>query len=91
MTQEAVSGTEQDSRHSVTVTVNRQPVLLPSHRVTGLEVKQAVIEQGVAIQLDFLLTLEAHDGQPARNIDDDETIEVTKHSKFTANDGDDDS
>jgi hypothetical protein len=37
------------------------------------------------------LTLEAYDGQPAKTIDDDETITVTKHSEFSANDGDDDS
>lgn len=76
---------------AVTVTVNTKPVTLPEHRVTGLGVKQAAIAQGVEIQEDFLLTLEAHEGQPARVIDDDETITVTKHSVFTANDGDDDS
>jgi hypothetical protein len=39
----------------------------------------------------FHLVLEAHDGHPARRIDDDETITVTKHSVFSANDCDDDS
>ena len=75
----------------VTVKVNTKPVTLSAHRVTGLQVKEAAIAQGVEIQLDFLLTLEAHEGQPARTVDDDETITVTKHSEFTANDGDDDS
>jgi len=75
----------------VTVTVNTHPVLLPAHRVTGRDVKAAAIAQGVEIQADFLLTLEAHEGQGARIISDDETITVTKHSVFTANDGDDDS
>lgn len=75
----------------VTVTVNTKPVSLPKHRVTGLEVKQAAIAQGVEIQEDFLLTLEAHEGKPARTIADDETITINKHSVFTANDGDDDS
>jgi hypothetical protein len=76
---------------TVTVSVNRKPVTLESHRVTGLEIKQAAIAQGVEIELDFLLTLEAFEGQPARTIDDDDVITVTKHSAFRANDGDDDS
>jgi hypothetical protein len=83
--------TADQRRGSVTVTVNNRRVALPSHRVTGLEVKEAAIDQGVDIQLDFILTLEAHDGHPARTVDDDDTITVTEHSVFTANDGDDDS
>jgi multiubiquitin len=76
---------------TVTVTVNKKPVVLDSHRVTGLQVKQAAIAQGVAIQLDFHLVLEAEGGHPARDIEDDDTITVTDKSVFTANDGDDDS
>jgi Multiubiquitin len=80
-----------DKGGEVTVTVNNKPVVLDEHRVTGLEVKEAAIAQGVEIQLDFHLVLEAEDGHPAREIPDDETITVTKESVFTANDGDDDS
>lgn len=76
---------------SVTVTVNRKPVTLPSHRVNGLEIKRAAIAQGVEIEEDFLLTEEARAGHEARVIADDKTITVTKHSVFTANDVDDDS
>jgi Multiubiquitin len=76
---------------TVTVTVNNKPVVLEKHRVTGLEVKEAAIKQGVEIKLDFILTLEAHDGHPAETIADDKTVTVTKHSVFTANDGDEDS
>ena len=76
---------------TVVVTVNRKPVTLPSHRVTGLQVKQTAIAQGVQIEEDFLLTLEAFEGHPARTIADDEVITVTRHSEFTANDADDDS
>jgi len=65
--------------------------VLDSHRVTGLEIKEAAIDQGVDIQLDFHLVVEAHDGQPARRIGDDERIAVTRDSAFSANDGDDDS
>jgi hypothetical protein len=80
-----------DQRGTVTVTVNTKPVVLEKHRVTGLEIKQAAIAQGVEIELDFLLTEEASNGHPARTIDDDMTITVTKHSVFSANTGDDDS
>jgi hypothetical protein len=76
---------------SVTVAVNKKPVVLDAHRVTGLQVKEAAIEQGVDIELDFHLVLEADGGRPARKIEDDETITVTHKSVFTANDGDDDS
>jgi hypothetical protein len=87
-----VSETSTGARHgTVTVTVNNKPVILEKHRVTGLEVKEAAIKQGVEIKLDFILTLEAYDGHPAETIDDDQTITVTKHSVFTANDGDEDS
>jgi hypothetical protein len=75
----------------VTVTVNEQPVTLPRHRVTGLEIKEAAIAQGVEIKLDFILVEEAHGGHEAEVIGDADTVEVNKHSKFTANDGDDNS
>jgi hypothetical protein len=90
MSHTSVTGADQ-RRDTVTVTFNNKRVVLPSHRVTGLQVKEAAISQGVEIQLDFILTLEAHDGHPARTVDDDETVTVTEHSVFTANDGDDDS
>jgi len=80
-----------EHREPVTVTVNTKPVRLPSHRVTGLEIKKAAIDQGVEIELDFQLVEEAHDDHPARKIADDKTITVTKHSEFSANDVDDDS
>src|SRR5438445_10519115 len=89
-----MAGTAAQGNHDggdVTVKVNTKPVTLPAHRVSGRQVKEAAIAQGVNIQLDFLLTLEAHEGQPARTVGDDETITVTKHSEFSANDGDDDS
>jgi hypothetical protein len=56
-----------------------------------IHVNTKPVAQGVEIQEDFLLTLEAHEGKPAKIVVDDETVTVNKHSKFTANDGDDDS
>ncbi|HMO00371.1 MAG TPA: multiubiquitin domain-containing protein [Miltoncostaeaceae bacterium] len=90
-TENAISDKDQRGGREVTVRVNTKPVWLAAHRVAGLEVKQAAIAQGVEIEEDFLLTLEAHGGRPARTVDDDEVITVTRHSVFTANDGDDDS
>lgn len=86
-----MSPTAAEEHGTVTVTVNRKPVTLESHRLTGLQIKEAAIAQGVEIQLDFLLTLETSPGHPARTIADDELITVTKHSAFRANDADDDS
>jgi hypothetical protein len=85
------AGQDQAKHGSVTVEVNNKRVKLESHRVTGIEIKRAAIAQGVEIQEDFLLTLEATKGRPARTVDDDETVTVTKKSEFSANDGDDDS
>jgi hypothetical protein len=82
---------DQADHGDVTIMVNESPVIMSEHRVTGLQVKRAAIGQGVEIQEDFHLVLEAHEGQDARAIPDDETITINKHSVFTANDGDDDS
>jgi hypothetical protein len=85
------TGVAPDERGTVTVSVNTKPVVLTTRRLTGIEIKGAAIGQGVAIELDFLLTLEAGEGRTAKTIADDETINVSKNSVFTANDGDDDS
>ena len=87
----ATTKTARGEHGSVVVEVNTRPVTLTRHRVTGLETKRAAIAQGVEIEEDFLLTIEASRGRPARTVDDDEEITVTQHSVFTANDGDDDS
>jgi hypothetical protein len=80
-----------EARRPVTVKVNDEPVELPAHRVSGLEIKQAAIAQSVPIELDFELTWEAHDKKPAQNVTDDEKITVTKDSEFTAVDNEEDS
>jgi hypothetical protein len=77
-------------KKEVTIRVNTKAVEVPK-KVTGLQIKEAAIDQGVEIQLDFILTLEAHGHQEPREIGDDEEIEVTKNSNFSANDGDEDS
>jgi multiubiquitin len=76
--------------HVVTVHVNERPVQLPTHEVTGLEIKQEAIEQGVPIQPDFILVEELEHGR-TRTIGDTDEVHVSDHSRFLANDGDDNS
>ena len=84
-----VGGEAKDKQ--VTVEINGKAVVLVDKNVTGLQVKQAAIAQKVEIQLDFILVLEAEHGNDPRQIADGEQIKVDKHSRFTCNDGEDDS
>lgn len=59
-------------------------------RLTGVEIKQAAIAQGLPIQLDFLLSEQLQHGQ-TRIVGDTDEIKVNKHSMFTAVAGDDNS
>jgi hypothetical protein len=68
----------------VTVHVNTKAVNLPSHKVTGEEIKKAAVDQGVETQLDSELTEEAHGEHPARTIKDGEEIAVNDQSAFLA-------
>ena len=45
-----------------TVSVNEHPVKLLGHTETGVEIKTAAIEQGVDIELNFVLEEELPDG-----------------------------
>lgn len=81
---------EQARGHHVTITVNNKPVVIDGPRVTGLEIKEAAIAQGVEIGLDFVLSEELPNGE-TRVVGDDDPVTVTKHSKFTAVAGDDNS
>lgn len=75
---------------AVTIHVNERPVTLHNRRVTGLAIKQAAIAQGVPIEEDFILVLELENGR-TQVIGDSDVVTLTKHSRFLANDGDDDS
>ena len=48
--------------HVVTVSVNEHPVKMVGHTATGTEIKTAAIEQGVDIQLNFVLEEDLSDG-----------------------------
>jgi Multiubiquitin len=81
---------EHERGHQVTVTVNNKPVSVAGPRVTGLEIKEAAIAQGVAIEADFLLSEELPHGE-TRIVGDTYVVTVNKHSKFIAVAGDDNS
>ena len=73
----------------VEILVNGKSVKVLGPKATGLEIKQAAIEQGVLIRLDFLL----YEERPGKNkqVGDDEEVHVHKHSRFLAIANDDNS
>ena len=74
----------------VFITVNRKEVKVDGPKVSGLEIKEAAIEQGLAIELDFTLAEETSDGKE-KIIGDADIVEVTEKSVFFATAGDDNS
>jgi hypothetical protein len=76
--------------HEVVITVNEKPVTVTGPKVTGLEIKEAAIAQGVQIGLDFQLSEELANGR-TRIVGDAEPINVNKNSRFDAVAGDDNS
>lgn len=81
MTDQVPNGGHQERR--VVVHVNDLPVAVPTKRLTGLELKEAAIAQGVAIELGFQLIEELpHDR--TRVVGDKEVIEVRDDSRFVA-------
>jgi len=77
-------------RHAVEVLLNFKPVTLPDDDTTGLGIKQAAIEQGVGIQLDFVL-FEEHGHGHRELIRDDQLVHVHRGACFEAIPGDDNS
>ena len=76
--------------HSVTIHVNNQAVTVDGPRLTGLQIKEAAIAQGVAIGVDFVLSKLNPNGRP-EIVGNSDLVTVNKNSKFTATDDDDDS
>ncbi len=77
-------------RHETEIKVNTKPVIVVGPRLTGLEIKAAAIEQGVAIGLDFQLTERRPNGEN-KIIGDADTVTVHPGSEFVAVAGDDNS
>lgn len=74
----------------VTVIVNRKEVEVDGTRVSGLAVKRAAIEEGLAIELDFQLAMETRGGKQ-EVIGHLEVVEVTDRVVFFATACDDNS
>jgi Multiubiquitin len=76
--------------HEVEITVNEHPVTMIGPKVTGLQIKEAAIAQGVNIGLDFQLSEELPNGR-RRIVGDNDTVTINKNSVFDAVAGDDNS
>ena len=74
---------DRPDRPTVTISVNSQPVEVPRPRITGLEIKQAAIAQGVKIELSFQLLEERPNGE-TQVVGDNDTVTVNKNSRFVA-------
>lgn len=85
---------EQDSDRAnakeVTVLFNKQQITLQQRKYTGIELKEAAIAHGVAIQLDFVLFDVKHNGR-RETVGDRDTVQVNKESEFAAMGNDDNS
>ena len=77
-------------QHLVTIHVNTKPVRIAGPKATGLEIKQAAIDQDVKIKLDFILSEELPDGR-TRIVGDQDPVTVNNESKFRAVADDDNS
>lgn len=75
---------------TITVTVNERPVTFSQHKVTGLEIKQTAIKQGVGIQEDFVL-FEVKGNSSLKQVGDCETVTLHEGQQFRATAPDDNS
>jgi multiubiquitin len=76
--------------HLIEIKVNGRAVHLEDKEVTGLEIKQAAIAQGVPIELGFILQQELPNGN-SRIIGDTDSVKIRPHERFTAIANDDNS
>ncbi|MER5494873.1 multiubiquitin domain-containing protein [Streptomyces sp. NPDC002490] len=65
-------------------------MILPGRELTGLEIKQAAITQGVPIDAGFQLSVKRGNGR-YEVVDDDEQIRVRRNQEFLAVPPDDNS
>lgn len=75
----------------IVVNVNDEPVRFERGvELTGLEVKQTAIDQGVDIKLDFVLSVLNHGGH-GREVGNEDVVKITGRIEFCAIPGDDNS
>lgn len=80
---QVVGGTDEHAQTTVEIRVNKRPVTLQERTVTGSQIKAAAINQGVAIQQDFLLYVVRGNGQ-LDPVGDEETVHVHPQEQFRA-------
>lgn len=76
--------------HKIIIHVNNKPVTVIGSRQSGLKIKQAAIDQGIPIKLDFVLS-EIGPSDKSRIVGDEDDVTVNKNSRFRAVDNDDNS
>jgi hypothetical protein len=74
---------EQEHDREVQILVNEHPVHMRRGDATGLQIKEAAIAQGVAIQPEFVLSEELGERR-SRVIGDNQKVEMREHLKFVA-------
>lgn len=67
----------------VTIEVNSHKVKMPAGPASGLEIKNAAIQEGVKIEPNFVLQQQLPNGS-AKVIGDDDKVQLTDHLVFTA-------
>jgi hypothetical protein len=88
--QEGAQDAPQGKPKDVTIVVNNTDVTLPKGKYTGLQIKQAAIEQGVRdIAVGFVLSVQR--GNHYLVVGDEDVIEIRKGLDFVAVTGDDNS
>ena len=81
---------EKKPKETIKITVNNKSVAVPDKKITGYEIKQAAIAQGVSIELDFQLALVLAKGRQIIG-DSDELVITQKKDNFIATAADDNS
>jgi len=81
---------KKDGAKVVTVVVNNNPVTFQDHKITGLEIKQTAIQQGVNIEIGFNL-FRVKGGGKLEPIGDNEPVTLHPNEEFRATTADDNS
>jgi len=81
---------EVQQQHLVEIVVNKNPVRVQGPKATGLQIKEAAIAQGVAIELTFQLSEKLGDHK-TKIIDNTDTVTLHEGSVFVAVADDDNS
>ena len=90
MTQSTTSHQEQVLTKPFEISVNNKPVQMDEPLVTGLQIKETAIQQGVSIALDFQLAKVTDDGKQ-QIVGDTDKVDLGEFKTFVATAGDDNS